>query len=269
MFFIKINKNYYIYCHTNKINGKKYIGQTCQKVDRRWRDGEGYKPCIYFYKAIQKYGWDNFEHEILYDNLTLEEANQLEEELIAKYDTMNTEKGYNLKAGGENNLLSEEIRTKISNSHKGKKFSKEHRENLSKAHKGKKAYWYGKHLPEEAKKKISESRKGKKHSEETKKRLSELNKGKNNHNYGNHKLAGKNNPNYGKKGKDSSYHKEVYCVELNKKWDSVRDCANELGLYANNISNVCNKKVKTTDKLHFIFVNELEDMRKRNELYME
>lgn len=108
-----INNKYCIYCHTNKINGKKYIGQTKQKPENRWVNGKGYKNCTYFYNAIQKYGWDNFEHKILYDNLTLEEANQLEKELIAKYDTMNPEKGYNLRTGGKNSLLSEESKKKI------------------------------------------------------------------------------------------------------------------------------------------------------------
>lgn len=73
-----MDKEYCIYCHTNKINGKKYIGQTRQELNRRFRDGEGYKECPKFYNAIKKYGWDNFEHEVLFEHLTLEEANQKE-----------------------------------------------------------------------------------------------------------------------------------------------------------------------------------------------
>ena len=68
-----MDTNYTIYCHRNKINNKAYIGQTCQTTTRRWREGEGYINCSYFYAAIQKYGWNNFEHIILFENLTQKE----------------------------------------------------------------------------------------------------------------------------------------------------------------------------------------------------
>jgi predicted GIY-YIG superfamily endonuclease len=51
-----MNKNYCIYKHQCKDNGQIYIGQTCQNVNRRWRDGEGYKGSPYFYAAICVYG---------------------------------------------------------------------------------------------------------------------------------------------------------------------------------------------------------------------
>ena len=57
-----------IYLHRNKINNKVYIGQTIQSPEERWKNGNGYKGCYYFYNAIQKYGWDNFEHIILEQN---------------------------------------------------------------------------------------------------------------------------------------------------------------------------------------------------------
>lgn len=101
---------YCIYCHTNKINGMRYIGQT-HDCKRRWFPSN-YKGCVKFYYAIQKYGWKNFEHEILEDNLTLDEANKREEYYIKLYNTI--ENGYNLKSGGFNNELSEESRKKIS-----------------------------------------------------------------------------------------------------------------------------------------------------------
>lgn len=92
-----MEKEYYIYMHKNKINGKIYIGQTCQTPTRRWRKGEGYKGCTYFYNAIQKYGWDNFEHIVLKEGLTQEEANNEESYLIKKYNSSDIRYGYNLK----------------------------------------------------------------------------------------------------------------------------------------------------------------------------
>lgn len=96
-------KPYCVYIHINKINGKVYIGQTCKGTKQRWRkNGEGYKKNVYFYKAIQKYGWDNFKHIIVYKNLTQEEANYYERFLIKKYNALNSNYGYNLREGGSN-----------------------------------------------------------------------------------------------------------------------------------------------------------------------
>lgn len=70
-----IENNYKVYIHKNTINGKMYIGQTKQSLARRFRNGEGYINCPHFYAAIQKYGWDNFEHYIYKDNLSQSQAN--------------------------------------------------------------------------------------------------------------------------------------------------------------------------------------------------
>jgi hypothetical protein len=96
-------KTYLIYKHTNKINGKCYIGQTCQEPEKRWgKNGNGYKnKHKKFWRAIQKYGWDNFIHEIIYSDLTAEEANKLERQLIEEYNSIKN--GYNISEGGSNN----------------------------------------------------------------------------------------------------------------------------------------------------------------------
>ena len=66
---------YIVYQHKNKINNKVYIGITSQIPERRWgSNGCNYKSSPHFYSAIQKYGWDNFEHNILFTNLTKEKA---------------------------------------------------------------------------------------------------------------------------------------------------------------------------------------------------
>ena len=74
--------SYTVYMHTSPSN-KRYIGVTKQKPISRWRtDGSGYKDSKYFWRAIKKYGWNNFQHEILFQGLTKEEAEQKEIELI-------------------------------------------------------------------------------------------------------------------------------------------------------------------------------------------
>lgn len=92
-------KTYKVYTHINKINGKQYIGITSTDVKTRWKDGQGYNTQTVFYRAILKYGWDNFDHKILYDNLSYEEAIQKERECIIKYKTwveFNDSQGYNM-----------------------------------------------------------------------------------------------------------------------------------------------------------------------------
>ena len=94
------DRKYTVYKHTNKINSKSYIGITKQSnYKKRWGYGSGYIKQLKFYNAIKKYGWDNFTHEIVYKELSLEEACKLEKELIILYDAINN--GYNINAGGE------------------------------------------------------------------------------------------------------------------------------------------------------------------------
>lgn len=207
-------KNYTVYMHTFP-NGKRYIGITCQEVHKRWKNGYGYKHNSFLKNAIQKYGWENAKHEILYENLTKEEAEQKEIELIALYKSNQREYGYNIENGGNHNgKHSEETKRKISESNKGKimpPMSKEAKEKLRIMNTGKKLTLqtrqklreqrlgeknpmfglngaknplYGRELPLETKRKISEANKGKTPwnkgvacFEETKRKISESNRG--------------------------------------------------------------------------------------------
>lgn len=92
-------KNYVVYCHTNNVNGKKYIGIT-NNIKRRWsRSGKEYENQV-IGRAFQKYGWDSFTHEILYENITKEKAERLERDIISKLKCRINEDGYNVAAGG-------------------------------------------------------------------------------------------------------------------------------------------------------------------------
>lgn len=94
-------KTYIVYQHISPSN-KSYIGITCQKnYKHRWNNGIGYNNNDYFTKAINKYGWDNFQHLILFTGLTEEEAKNKEIELIKELGTTDRDKGYNITFGGE------------------------------------------------------------------------------------------------------------------------------------------------------------------------
>lgn len=123
-----------IYKHTLIGTNRVYIGQT-NNIVARWKPS-AYKNCVKFYNAIQKYGWDSFSHEILEDNLTLEEANILEEYYIKLYNSQVD--GFNLSSGGLNHLASEETKQKMSNTRKGVPHSAEHAQAISNALKGRK-----------------------------------------------------------------------------------------------------------------------------------
>jgi hypothetical protein len=86
--------------HVNKTNNKKYIGITSQKPERRWRNGLGYAE-QYFARAINKYGWENFDHFILCEGLEEAEAKQMEIRLIAEHKANDSAYGYNCSIGGD------------------------------------------------------------------------------------------------------------------------------------------------------------------------
>ena len=143
--------NFVVYKHRNTINDKVYIGITSQKPEARWNKGRGYKMNKHFYRAIQQYGWDNFEHTILRDNLPEQCARTLEKLYIAIYQSTDPAKGYNFSKGGE----------------------------ASSGRCGKDHPLYGRKLTDEHKKKLSESHIGHKTSEITLAKKSKSMKGKN------------------------------------------------------------------------------------------
>lgn len=157
---VKEDRCWCVYMHTNKVNGKVYIGITSKDPHKRWgANGNQYRERHQqvFYRAIQKYGWDNFKHEIIDENLTKEEAETIEINLIAQYKSncrkyKNPEFGYNQTDGGEGSTgyvytdeqrkrksewakercNTDEWKKRISELMTGHKLSKEHIEKLRK-----------------------------------------------------------------------------------------------------------------------------------------
>jgi group I intron endonuclease len=104
-----------IYLLINKINGKVYVGQTWRPLkDRFGTNGKNYKACNYLYAAIEKYGWENFDHRKLTIELSQEGANAAEDFYIKMYKSRNPHYGYNIRGGGSTGQLSEETKKILS-----------------------------------------------------------------------------------------------------------------------------------------------------------
>lgn len=96
-----------VYEHVNLFNNKRYIGITSQIPEVRWQRGGGYRENTIFFRAIKKYGWDNFEHNILYEGLSNREALEIESTLIKKYKSLGV--SYNISDGYEELGISKRI----------------------------------------------------------------------------------------------------------------------------------------------------------------
>lgn len=155
---INTDRKYVVYRHVFP-NGKSYVGITSQyPFWRRWRAGSGYYTQPKMYHAIQKYGWPSIQHEVLSEGLTLPEANRIEQEMIAKFNSV--ENGYNISTGGGGTYgipCSDETKAKIGQANRGKpspdpmrlaRYTKEHG-----------AWNKGKRLTGEHYRKVAEERK--------------------------------------------------------------------------------------------------------------
>ena len=94
----------FIYKIQNKIDGKSYIGKTVNDVNTRWNEhirGKDKKSLIY--RAINKYGKDNFEFSIIGTANSMDELNDLERFFIAEFNSL-TPNGYNFTKGGDGSL---------------------------------------------------------------------------------------------------------------------------------------------------------------------
>ena len=240
-----------IYKHTNKTNGKCYIGQTKQTPDRRWRNGLGYTRdnCdTHFARAINKYGWNNFFHEVLEDNITTQEdANKRETFWIQFYDAINN--GYNGNLGGDVRLWSEESKQKASLSHKGKKFSVRHLTNLREAIK------VSAQNPNRNKK-ISQALSGKKLSKSHIQKIADRQKlrtGEKNSFFGHHHTEEQ------KERYRQLFGKIVICLETGKEFASANEAGNILGVDGSNIRSSCRLGIQTKigkQWFHFYYRNE-------------
>lgn len=200
-----------VYCALNIKNGKVYIGQTTLRLCERKGSHKaaaikhGYGA---FHKALIEDGFENFEWFTIFQDNSTDKTLEMESYFIQLFNSNDEKYGYNLTTGGKNPIFNTEVSENISKSKKGK-YEKENNP------------FFGKTHTEERKRYFSEIRKGIKpnngfvsHSDETKAILSEKRK----------EWAA--SPENKKKLSLQNQHRLlVYCVELNKNFDSIKDAA--------------------------------------------
>lgn len=94
-----------IYCVTNIINGRKYIGQTIQSLKKRKKQHLYYNSCPLLHKKLHEYGEKNFKWEIICECSNRKELNKKEIYYINKYNTLANKNGYNLMCGSETKCI--------------------------------------------------------------------------------------------------------------------------------------------------------------------
>ena len=266
-----MNKNHYncIYMYINKINNKKYVGQTKDFFDRHRRHIQSsfnknakrdYNTP--FHRAIRKYGIENFDIKILAENIpTQEKVNEYEVFFIKRYKTLNIQDGYNVAEGGYNNPFAgkteeemEEFKRKMSEARKGqmigennpfygKQHSQETKNKISKNHanvSGKNNPNYGKHISENQKEKLRQINTGKIKSKETKNKISSA-------------MKGKNNP---KAKMVIQYDKQGKIIKI---WDYAKQAGEELGINTNGITKCCRGEGKSAGGFCWKYLNNITD----------
>ena len=177
---------------------------------------------VAFKKALKKYGKENFKREIIVEAETAEELNQFEKELSIKYDVVNSDNWYNLCYGGGATT--------------GYVFSEESKRKMSEKAKGRysgeKNPMYGVH---------------RKHTEEERQHLHNL-------------FSGEKNAMYGRCGKNAPSARAVYIAELEKYFDTIKECAAFIGVAPSNVSAVLSGKRKTVHGYHILYAEQVNSV---------
>ena len=226
----------YIYCITNKVNGKQYVGQTTQTIERRFiqhrSDARTGRRNSIIHNAIRKYGEENFTTEEIDSASSIDELCEKEIYWIAKLNTL-TPNGYNLTEGGEGGdtwlLLPEDKKEKI-------------RRDVSLRVSGKNNYWYG-----SSRKNELNPMYGRKHTEETKELIAEKATGRP-VSQSTRKKHSTNNT-----GKGNPKARAIICLTNNKVYDTAKEASLELNVSRASISSICNNKMKECKGYTFMF----------------
>lgn len=213
---------YTVYKHTTP-NGKSYVGITSKPVEERWlKGGRGYKKMT-FWRAIEKYGWDNIKHEILLEGLSKEEAEKIERELIAEYHLTDRRFGYNNDNGGKCvGRLTEESKQKIRDKKKGVK------------------------LEGAAYQRICEMNRSPEHREAAKQA-----------NYRKLGIPPNAKSRRERTEENKANRKRYVCCETGEVFETAEDASRATGASASGIRDVCKKRYATTGGLHWCYDKDL------------
>ena len=216
-------QNYVVYKHTNLTNGKSYIGITNNPQARWAGSGSRYKSYnSLFGRAIEKYGWDGFSHEILKSGLSRTEAIELEKHYIAHFHTdvnqYGYDHGYNLTAGGDGSC--------------GVTHSDSTKRKISKA--------------------LSSP------NSETRKKMSSASIGR--QTFSGYTLSDKHRQAlaHGRSIANSKRGKPIYCVETNEIYQSSEDASHHVPISSSLIRSVCRGVRESAKGHHFRYASEDE-----------
>ena len=240
------SKSYKVYKHTNLHNGKVYIGITSTSVDKRsGSHGEGYKNNPLFYRAIQKYGWDSFSHEVLLSGVNIKDAAAAEIKFISLYNSTDPECGYNISSGGECGRA-------------GVPYSDEERKHRSERMMGDKNPCYGKFgidhpaygykHTDESKQKFVPKIRGKVRSAETRQKISDYKRSIGS-------WRGRDNPMSGKTYGSAPQARKVICVESGEVFDSIKRAAESINAFTTSITAACAGRQKTCGGFHWRYID--------------
>ena len=225
-----------IYLITNKINGKRYVGQTINVLEVRWKshlsdfkNGKEYP----LYLAMKKHGIENFAVKILAKCNTIDELNHRETYYIRLLNThVSKERGYNIRLGGMNAPLSEIHKKKIGDAQRG----------ISKPN-----------HTEESKRKISEANRGVPKTKEHKLKLAEANTGVS---FTEERKENLSKAWVNRQGKEEFLEKftafgkkkskPIFCNENGITYPSIHAASRELGLFRQHIKRVLLGQTKQT-----------------------
>ena len=224
---------YSVYMHIFP-NNKVYIGITTKtNMRERWRKGKGYSHNNLMMKAINKYGWENIEHKILYTDLDEQKAREIEIQLIKEYNSTDSNYGYNLSTGGEGATGYKHTPEQIEKAKRNRGpyiFTKEQREKMGIASK---KVWSN----EEYKKRMKEIHKNRKHK-----------KG--------YKISKEGIENI-KKTRKVKY---IKCIETGEIFRGTRDASEKLNIDRRRIMRILRGEYgfKSVKGLHFEYVRDTE-----------
>lgn len=238
-----LKKKFVIYKFQNLIDGKIYIGKTARTLSERLKEHLKKSIPCYIDRAINKYGIENFDFDIIADADTEKELNKLEKFFI-KFFGCKFPDGYNLTDGGEGILgykAPSALSQRLSEQHKGRPVTQKQRQAISKKLKEREftaehkanisAAKLGHSVDNDTREKLRNANLEKKHSAATRLKMSNSNKNK----------------------------RAVICQETGKIFESIRAAAKWCGVYNNKISVACKNQNRTAGDYHWQYADQKEE----------